>query len=177
MLAFYRITIVILHITTMLKYYNYDIVFQEYPDEVTLAINLTMCPNRCVGCHSAYLREDIGEELTHERLTALIDSYDGTITCVGIQGGDNDPEAVLAAGRYIKQHYEGRLRTGWYSGRTWLPDAATLAASLDYVKTGPYSAKFGPLSSPTTNQRFCRVEAEGTLTDMTQRFKKKGVND
>lgn len=96
----------------MLKYYNYDIVFQEYPDEVTLAINLTMCPNRCVGCHSAYLREDIGEELTHERLTALIDSYDGTITCVGIQGGDNDPEAVLAAGRYIKQHYEGRLRTG-----------------------------------------------------------------
>lgn len=109
----------------MLKYYNYDIVFQEYPDEVTLAINLTMCPNRCVGCHSAYLREDIGEELTHERLTALIDSYDGTITCVGIQGGDNDPEAVLAAGRYIKQHYEGRLRTGWYSGRTWLPDAAT----------------------------------------------------
>lgn len=25
----------------MLKYYNYDIVFQEYPDEVTLAINLT----------------------------------------------------------------------------------------------------------------------------------------
>ena len=142
----------------MLKYYNYDIVFQEYPDEVTLAINLTMCPNRCVGCHSAYLREDIGEELTHERLTALIDSYDGTITCVGIQGGDNDPEAVLAAGRYIKQHYEGRLRTGWYSGRTWLPDAATL-------------------SSPTTNQRFCRVEADGTLTDMTQRFKKKGVND
>lgn len=161
----------------MLKYYNYDIVFQEYPDEVTLAINLTMCPNRCVGCHSAYLREDIGEELTYERLTALIDSYDGTITCVGIQGGDNDPEAVLAAGRYIKQHYEGRLRTGWYSGRTWLPDAATLAASLDYVKTGPYSAKFGPLSSPTTNQRFCRVEADGTLTDMTQRFKKKGVND
>ena len=52
-----------------------------------------------------------------------------------------------------------------------------LFRSLDYVKTGPYSAKFGPLSSPTTNQRFCRVEADGTLTDMTQRFKKKGVND
>ena len=24
----------------MLKYYNYDIVFQEVPDEVTLAVNL-----------------------------------------------------------------------------------------------------------------------------------------
>ena len=51
----------------MLKYYNYDIVFQEYPDEVTLAINLTLCPNRCVGCHSAFLRDDIGEELSPER--------------------------------------------------------------------------------------------------------------
>ena len=64
----------------MLKYYNHDIVFQEYPDEVTLAINLTLCPNRCIGCHSAFLREDIGEELTPERITALIDANEG-ITC------------------------------------------------------------------------------------------------
>ena len=96
----------------MLKYYNYDIVFQGYPDEVTLAINLTLCPNRCVGCHSAFLRDDIGEELSPERLTALIDSYDGTITCVGIQGGDNDPEAVLQLCAYIREHYEGRIHTG-----------------------------------------------------------------
>ena len=48
----------------MLKYVNYDIVFQEFPDEVTLAINLSLCPNGCPGCHSAYLKDDIGEELT-----------------------------------------------------------------------------------------------------------------
>ena len=29
----------------MLKYANYDIVFQEVPDEVTLAINISNCPN------------------------------------------------------------------------------------------------------------------------------------
>ena len=92
----------------MLKYYNHDIVFQEYPDEVTLAINLTLCPNRCIGCHSAFLREDIGEELTPERITALIDANEG-ITCVGIQGGDNDPEAVLALCHYVQVHYEGQI--------------------------------------------------------------------
>ncbi len=35
----------------MLKYVNYDIVFQEFPDEVTLAINLSSCPNGSPGCH------------------------------------------------------------------------------------------------------------------------------
>ena len=28
----------------MLKYVNHDIVFQEFPDEVTLAVNLSRCP-------------------------------------------------------------------------------------------------------------------------------------
>lgn len=157
----------------MLKYYNHDIVFQEYPDEVTLAINLTLCPNRCEGCHSAFLRSDIGEELTPARLCSLIDSYEGSVTCVGIQGGDNDPEAVLALGRHVKAHYEGRIRVGWYSGRGWKPAPDVLAASIDYIKLGPYIPKYGPLSSPTTNQRFYRVQADGSLEDLTCRFAKK----
>ena len=53
----------------MLRYADYDIVFQEIPDEVTLAINLSNCPNHCKGCHSAYLMEDVGEPLTEENLT------------------------------------------------------------------------------------------------------------
>ena len=32
-----------------MKYLNHDVVFREFPDEVTLAINLTGCPNRCPG--------------------------------------------------------------------------------------------------------------------------------
>lgn len=160
----------------MLKYYNHDIVFQEYPDEVTLAINLTLCPNRCIGCHSAFLREDIGEELTPERITALIDANEG-ITCVGIQGGDNDPEAVLALCHYVQTHYQGRIRTGWYSGRTWQPTPIQLQQSLNYLKLGPYISKLGPLSSPITNQRFYAVNAsDGTLKDMTERFLKKKVS-
>ncbi len=157
----------------MIKYYNYDIVFQEYPDEVTLAVNLTLCPNRCPGCHSEYLRADIGELLTEERLAALVDSYGDTITCVGFQGGDNDPQTLLALARFVRRRYNGRIRTGWYSGRTWLPEAADLAPALDYVKLGPYTAKLGPLSSPQTNQRFYAVSRlDGSLTDRTARFRK-----
>ena len=33
----------------MLKYVNHDIVFQEFPDEVTLAINLSLCPTYAFG--------------------------------------------------------------------------------------------------------------------------------
>ena len=47
----------------MLKYANFDIVFQEVPEEVTLAINISNCPNQCPGCHSKnvdYLTRVIG---------------------------------------------------------------------------------------------------------------------
>ena len=64
----------------MLKYYNYDIVFQEIPDEVTLAVNLTNCPNRCQGCHSPHLREDIGTVLDEAEIGKLIAQYDRCIT-------------------------------------------------------------------------------------------------
>ena len=36
----------------MLKYSNYEITFAEVPDEISLCINLTNCPHKCIGCHS-----------------------------------------------------------------------------------------------------------------------------
>ena len=66
----------------MLKYVDYDIVFQEIPDEVTLAINLSNCPHRCAGCHSPHLREDVGETIDKELLLSLLNRYSGAVTCV-----------------------------------------------------------------------------------------------
>ena len=157
----------------MLKYTTHDIVFQEFPDEVTLAVNLSRCPNHCPGCHSAYLQGDIGEPLTLERLTALADSYAGSITCVALMGGDNDPDEVLRLLQALRQRSGGKLRTGWYSGRTWQPAPDRLAASLSYLKLGPYIERRGPLSASDTNQRFYRVEPDGSLTDLTHRFRRK----
>ena len=78
----------------MLKYHNYDIVFQEIPDEVTLAVNLTNCPHRCVGCHSPHLREDIGEVLNEKAMDSLLKKYGKQITCVCFMGGDGQAQDV-----------------------------------------------------------------------------------
>lgn len=59
----------------MLKYAGYDIVFQEIPDEVTLALNLSGCPNGCPGCHSPHLQRDEGEALTPGALERLLERY------------------------------------------------------------------------------------------------------
>ncbi len=159
----------------MLKYTTHDIVFQEFPDEVSLAINLSCCPNGCPGCHSAYLQGDIGEELTQERLLALVASYADEITCVGFMGGDADPESVMALARLLRSAYGERLKTGWYSGRTALPKCFD-AAALNYVKLGPYVSALGPLSAPTTNQRLYRIDgASADLVDITHRFQKRGL--
>ena len=75
----------------MLRYVDYDIVFQEIPDEVTLAINLSNCPNRCKGCHSPHLLENVGESLTEESLGHLLQKYGKAVTCVWFMGGDAEP--------------------------------------------------------------------------------------
>lgn len=157
----------------MLKYVNHDIVFQEFPDEVTLAINLSCCPNGCTGCHSAYLRGDVGEELTLQRLEALIESYAGEITCVALMGGDNDPQTVASHLQYVRRHFDRRYKTGWYSGHTQLPESAVLQSAFNYVKLGPYRPQCGPLSSPDTNQHFYKVLPDGSLDDLTFRFQKR----
>ena len=142
----------------MLKYYNYDIVFQEIPDEVTLAINLTCCPNRCDGCHSPHLWEDIGAELTSDEIDAILRSYLGRITCVCLMGGDNDKNAVEAMATYIKSKYE--LRFAWYSGREKFPSNIE---DFDYVKLGRYDKEKGGLKSADTNQRIYKVNDDFSL--------------
>ena len=48
----------------MLKFKDSYIVFEEIPDRVSLAVNITNCQNNCIGCHSPELRLNNGEELT-----------------------------------------------------------------------------------------------------------------
>ena len=150
----------------MLKYVSYDIVFQEIPDEVTLAINLSRCPNRCPGCHSPHLRDDIGDELSEARLAVLIDEYRRAATCVCFMGGDGDPAEVARLARLIKQRYG--LKSGWYSGCDRLP-ADFDGSAFDFVKIGGYDARHGDLKSPTTNQKLFRI-VDGKMTDITSRF-------
>ena len=150
----------------MLKYVDTKIVFQEIPDEITLAINISGCPCNCKGCHSSYLAEDIGEPLDLQHLTNLIDSNKG-ISCVCIMGGDANPSEVDDIAQDIKEYYP-ELKVGWYSGRQELSKDIELS-NFDYIKLGPYIEEFGPLNSKTTNQRFYKVNGK-ELVDITSRF-------
>lgn len=151
----------------MLKYYNYDIVFQEIPDEVTLAVNLTNCPHRCVGCHSPHLREDIGDVLNDRTLDSLLKKYGQQITCVCFMGGDGQANDVETLAKHLRQH--SKLKVAWYSGNAMLPRNAQL---FDYVKVGGYKPELGGLRSRTTNQRLYRY-TNGHSEDITSRFWKK----
>lgn len=150
----------------MLRYADYDIVFQEVPDETTLALNLSGCPHRCKGCHSPQLWEEIGNELTPAALERLLAVYP-YVTCVGLMGGDADLEGVLQMAHYIRSK---GLRVAWYTGLSLLPDGWDIGA-FDFIKVGPYIEALGGLKSKLTNQRFYEV-SNGELVDKTQRFRR-----
>ena len=137
-----------------MKFVNYDIVFQEIPDETTLAINISNCPCACKGCHSDYLQKDIGQVLDEPALACLLKKYAKNITCVAFMGGDANVNEVVACAKWVKEHYQ--LKTAWYSGRTNMSDKF-LPIYFDYLKLGPYKEQFGNLTKKTTNQRLFKI--------------------
>ena len=152
----------------MLKYVNTDVVFQEIPDEVTLAINISSCPCHCPGCHSQYLWDDIGLPLDTGAVDAFVSRLSSDITCIAFMGGDADPKSVNMLAQYIHEEYP-ELKVAWYTGRIRVP-AIVNKADFDYIKVGPYIRHLGPLKSPTTNQRMYRQQDDGTFEDITYRF-------
>ncbi|MDR0755263.1 MAG: anaerobic ribonucleoside-triphosphate reductase activating protein [Prevotellaceae bacterium] len=156
----------------MLRYVNFDIVFQEIPNEVTLAVNISNCPNNCEGCHSPYLREDTGEMLNENLIAAWIEKYGKAITCICFMGGDAEPCEVERLAAFIHAFTDRKIKTGWYSGQASLPDGIS-PANFNYIKLGAYFNHLGGLNKPTTNQRLYIVENE-TMTDITDRFWKHG---
>ena len=154
----------------MLRLVSYDIVFQEIPGEVTLALNLANCPNCCDGCHSPHLQEDVGMQLSETVLSDLLEKYGNAITCICFMGGDIAPHEVERLATLLRKKVGGQIKTGWYSGRQKLPENC-VPCNFDYIKLGPYIKQLGGLDTETTNQRFFRIE-NGNLTDLTHLFRK-----
>lgn len=149
----------------MLKYVDTMVTFSEFPDEISLCINISNCPCHCKSCHSSYLANDIGEPLYLETLYALIDKNEG-ITCVGFMGGDIKPKYVNILAKAVKDLYN--IKVGWYSGRQELSKDIELD-NFNYIKLGPYIEEFGPLNNPNTNQKMYSIN-NGQLIDITSKF-------
>ena len=158
-----------------LKYLGYSIVFQEVPDEVTLAINISGCPHKCEGCHSKYLWEYEGNYISDD-LDNLIEKYKGLITCVCFMGGDQNDQELLEL--LIKVHRH-KLKTALYTGEEELRYLGIrILGNLDYCKVGHYDDALGGLNKPTTNQRMVKWNWEsGKWDDITYRFWKEDNNN
>ena len=155
----------------MLKYVDTLVSFQEVPDEISLCINISNCPNNCPGCHSAYLKDDIGTPLTYTELMRILKDIRG-ITCVCFMGGDKEPWEIQRLAQFIR---EKSLKVAWYSGKQELHEDIRLA-NFDYVKLGPYVEELGPLTSRTTNQVMYKIDHLADrpfVVDITSRFWKK----
>lgn len=144
-----------------------DIVLEEIPDKVTLAVEISNCRGSCVGCHSPFLKDDIGSELTPAVVDKLIADNFG-VNCFLLLGEGRDPEALLRIAAHLRTAHPG-LERAVYSGRTEVEPE--IYAAFDYVKVGPYIADCGPLNEPTTNQRLYHHGQ-----DITSRFWHKGLD-
>ena len=158
-----------------------SVVLEEIPDRVTLAFEISNCRGNCPGCHSPFLKEDIGEALTPSVIDAQVAANFG-VDCVLFLGEGQDPDTLCALAAHVRSK---GLAPALYSGRTEVDEA--IWAVFDYVKVGPYIAEKGPLNHPTTNQRLYRAMQEGEkgavacewngrrFTDITERFWHRGL--
>ena len=148
----------------MIKYLNTLVTFAEIPEEVTFSINITNCQNRCPGCHSPELRENIGTELSNEELKSLIEKNKG-ISCVLFLGEGNDKSRIEELGKFVQSL---GLKSAVYSGCEEVPEEYW--DCFDYIKIGPYIESLGPLNSKTTNQRLYKKIENSKFEDITSMF-------
>jgi len=150
-----------------LKYVNYGTVFQEIPNEITLAINISNCPYKCKDCHSNYLWQDIGNYIDND-IDKLLNKYNGMITCVCFMGGDQGMEDLIELLKKIKRK---GLKTALYTGADDISVVLSILPYLNFIKIGSYKENLGGLNSKTTNQKFYEV-IKNNLIDKTYLFQK-----
>ncbi len=143
-----------------------SVVLEEIPDRVSLAVDISNCRGNCIGCHSPFLKKDIGRELTPAVIDALVADNFG-VNCFLFLGEGRDPEALLDLADYVRSK---GLLAALYSGREKVEDI--FWNHFDYIKLGPYKEAFGPLNNPSTNQRLFAL-LDGRWKDITYRFWRK----
>lgn len=156
----------------MLKYLHVKEVFSEIPSEISLAVSITGCKQKCYGCHSRELWEDKGTPLDVETLCGLLNQHQG-ITTLLLLGGESNIDALTELFMYAHK----RVKTAWYSGLDRLPKQHQgILQYLDFYKEGHFDLELGGLDSPITNQRLYHVtHPEEKLWDITKMLQRNGL--
>ena len=170
----------------MLKVYDVAVTMSEFPDEITLCVNISNCPGYCDGCSEPWLLQDIGEELTNEKIDELIEEHPG-ISVFGLMGGDSDHDDVVRIANYV--HEKHHLKVGMYSGREYM--STKLLNCLDLYKIGRFILPKGPveewhqtnngvLQFPWSNQLlFEKLETKDgeSWVNTTYKFRKEKIGN
>lgn len=155
-----------------MRFVSCRLVFQEVPDEISLAFLVAGCPVGCLGCHSAASwKADRGEELSASALARLLDRHKRVLTCVVFLGGEWAEEDLVA--RLDEARARG-LKTCLYTGLEEEQVSEALKSRLDFLKVGPYRAERGGLQDPGTNQKFIDLHNKEVLN---YRFQRQGGRD
>lgn len=142
-----------------------QVVFQEVPDHISLALSISGCDLGCSGCHSTETWDkEFGSVLTDDVFITMLDKYKGMISNVLFYGGEWEPKRLV---QLLDIAHKKGLCTTLYTGREAHEISAILLDRLTFIKTGKYIKKLGGLSSPQTNQRFYVVD---NMIDITSSF-------
>ena len=136
-------------------YFSYpQVVLQEVPDEISLALSISGCNLNCKGCHSSETFDPkFGEELSLSKLAQMID-HQKYITCVLFYGGEWLIEELEVFIDYVKSR---NLKVCLFTGRNLEYFSVEFLSKLDFIKVGRYKENLGGLKSEQTNQKFIKL--------------------
>ncbi|NOY47724.1 MAG: anaerobic ribonucleoside-triphosphate reductase activating protein [Chlorobi bacterium] len=139
--------------------YDFQVVLQEVPGEVSLCFSISGCPLQCKGCHSPFLwKEGSGTILSKERFENILNQYSNLATCVLFMGGEWHQRELES---FLKLANNKAYKTCLYTGEKQV--SKTILNQLTWIKTGKWKQHLGGLNSKTTNQKFIDVKTNKTL--------------
>ncbi len=145
-----------------MHYYDFHVVLQEVPGEISLCFTISGCPLRCEGCHSPFLwKKGSGEKLTKSMYEDILDRYHGFASCVIFMGGEWYKKELIDHLKYAK---EKGYKTCLYTGLEMVDEQ--ILKHLTWIKTGRWDKTLGGLDSKMTNQQFIEVKTKQQLNHL-----------
>jgi len=140
-------------------YYDFQVVLQEVPGEISLCFSISGCDKHCEGCHSPFLwKEGNGSLLTKDVYTSLLNQYCKLATCVLFMGGEWHKEELVEMLKIAKSK---KFKTCLYTGEKSVSEE--ISDQLTWIKTGIWKQNLGGLDSKITNQKFIEIKTNKNL--------------
>lgn len=143
-------------------YYDFQIVLQEVPGEISLCFSISGCSIHCEGCHSPFLwKEGNGKPLTENHFNNLLDQYKNLASCVLFMGGEWRENELIT---FLKSAKNRNFKTCLYTGEEKV--SKEIESELTWIKTGKWEQQLGGLESKITNQLFKEIKTNKILNHL-----------